>query len=149
MICERSGPPGFNFWTSVAPAFQSWFAIEYCLISSQWWILIYTLAVLIHWWVEVLHADRTSICVLTIAEPSVRLLQRKTGLRPRENCYWPFQSGAYAVVHFTYLCNWTYWVAGYYIFICRFYYCVLRVFYNICNELRHNLGWGCVNVKPV
>ena len=24
-----SGPPGFNCWTSVVPAFQSWFAVEY------------------------------------------------------------------------------------------------------------------------
>ena len=30
-----SGPPGFNCWTSVAPAFQNWFAFEYlsCFIS--------------------------------------------------------------------------------------------------------------------
>ena len=29
------GPPGFNCWTSVAPAFQSWFTVEYssCFIS--------------------------------------------------------------------------------------------------------------------
>ena len=35
MICLWSGPPGFNFWTSVAAAFQSWFAVEYssCFIS--------------------------------------------------------------------------------------------------------------------
>ena len=29
MICLWSGPPGFNCWTSVVPAFQSWFVVEY------------------------------------------------------------------------------------------------------------------------
>ena len=29
MICIWSGPSGFNCWSSVAPAFQSWFAVEY------------------------------------------------------------------------------------------------------------------------
>ena len=29
MICLWSGLPGFNCWTSVAPAFQSWFDVEY------------------------------------------------------------------------------------------------------------------------
>ena len=44
-------------------------------------ILIYMFAVLIHWWVEVLHAKRTtSMCIWTTAEPRMRLLQRKTGL---------------------------------------------------------------------
>ena len=35
MICLWSGPPGFNCWTSVAPAFQNWFAVEYssCFMS--------------------------------------------------------------------------------------------------------------------
>ena len=35
MICLWSDPPGFNCWTSVAPAFQSWFAVGYssCFIS--------------------------------------------------------------------------------------------------------------------
>ena len=34
------------------------------LVSSQWWILIYMFTVLIHWWVEVFHADRTTcMCV--------------------------------------------------------------------------------------
>ena len=35
MICLWSGPPRFNCWTSVAPAFQTWFAVEYssCFIS--------------------------------------------------------------------------------------------------------------------
>ena len=59
--------------------------LEFCwpkrLVSSQRWILIYMLAVLIHWWVDVLHADRTtSMCICTTAAPRVRLLQRKTSL---------------------------------------------------------------------
>ena len=84
MVCLWSGPSGFNWWTSVAPAFQSWFAVEYCLVSSQWRILIYMFAVLIHWWVQVLHADRiTSMCIWTTTKPMVRLLERKTGLSPK------------------------------------------------------------------
>ena len=35
MICLWSGPPGFNCWTSFAPVFRSWFAVENssCFIS--------------------------------------------------------------------------------------------------------------------
>ena len=35
MICLWLGPLGLNFWTSVAPALQSWFAVKYlsCFIS--------------------------------------------------------------------------------------------------------------------
>ena len=35
-----SGPPGFNCWTSVAPAFQSWFAVEYssCLMNLDLYV---------------------------------------------------------------------------------------------------------------
>ena len=35
IICFWSGRPGFNCWTSFAPAFQIWFAVEYssCFIS--------------------------------------------------------------------------------------------------------------------
>ena len=35
MISLWSGPPGFNFWTSVSLAFQSLYAVEYssCFIS--------------------------------------------------------------------------------------------------------------------
>ena len=66
------------------------------LVSSQWWILIYNVRCLIHWWAEILHADRTtSMCIWTTAEPSVRLLQRKTGLIH----YWPFQCDASVVVY--------------------------------------------------
>ena len=47
------------------------------LVSSQWWILIYMFAVLIHWWVEVLPTYRTtSMCIWTTAEPRVKLLLR-------------------------------------------------------------------------
>ena len=53
------------------------------LVSSQWWILMYMFAVLIHWWVKVLHVDRTmSMCIWTTSEPRVKLLQWKTGLTP-------------------------------------------------------------------
>ena len=46
--------------------------------------------ILIHWWVEVLLADRSSIW--TTAEPRVRLLlQCKTSLSPPVIYYWPFQ----------------------------------------------------------
>ena len=31
-----------------------------CCWVLVWWILIYKFAVLIHWWVEVIHADRTT-----------------------------------------------------------------------------------------
>ena len=63
-----------------------------CLVSSQWWILIYMFAVLIHWWVEVLHPDlTTSMCIWTTAESRMRLLQCKTGLSPPVIYYWPFQ----------------------------------------------------------
>ena len=88
---------GFNCWTSVAPAFQSWFAVEYssCFISVMNRILIYMFAVLIHLWINVLHADRTSsMCIWTTAEHRVRLLQRKTDLSrtpPPVIYYWPFQ----------------------------------------------------------
>ena len=37
MICLWSGPPGFNCWIPVAPAFQSWFAVQCssCFISAM------------------------------------------------------------------------------------------------------------------
>ena len=78
------------------------------LVSSQWWILIYMFAVLIHWWVEVLHADRTtSMCIWTTSEPRVRLLQRKTGLSPIPAViyYWPFQGDASVVVYSNCQCS--------------------------------------------
>ena len=54
------------------------------LVSSQWWILIKMIPVLIHWWEEVLHADRTmSICIWTTKEPRVSWLERKPGLGNR------------------------------------------------------------------
>ena len=47
---------------------------------------------------------------------------------------------------YTYWCNLL--VAGYYIFIRRIcYYCVLRVFYNICSEPQQNLGRGLLQRK--
>ena len=63
-------------------------------------------AVLIHWWVEVLLADRTtSMCIWTTTEPRVRLLQRKTGLRPRVIYYWSFQCDAYVLVYSNCQCS--------------------------------------------
>ena len=46
MICLWSSPPGFNCWTSIAPAFQNWLGVEYlsCFIS----VMMYMFAVLIH-----------------------------------------------------------------------------------------------------
>ena len=52
------------------------------LIDSELFHLIYMFAVLNHWWVEVLHTDRT----WTKTEPRVRLLERKTGLTPPPPC---------------------------------------------------------------
>ena len=42
------------------------------------------------------------LCVYEPHQNLVRLLQRKTSLSSSVNCYWPFQGGASAVVHFTY-----------------------------------------------
>ena len=62
------------------------FMVSTRLVSSQWWILILMFAVLNYWWVEVLHADRTtSMCIWTTSEPRVWLLQRKTCLSPTSN----------------------------------------------------------------
>ena len=33
MTVGKAGPPEFNCWTSVAPAFQTWFAVEYMYLS--------------------------------------------------------------------------------------------------------------------
>ena len=61
---------------------------------------------LIHWWVEILHADRTtSMCIWTTAEPRVRLLQRKTGLSRSVIYYWPFQGDASVVIYSNCQCS--------------------------------------------
>ena len=49
-------PPEFNCWTSVASVFQYW---SCCWVLSVLNLDLYV-AVLIHWWVEVLHANRTT-----------------------------------------------------------------------------------------
>ena len=70
------------------------------LVSSRRWILINMFAVSIHWWVEVLHADRTtSMCIWTTAEPRVRWLLRKTGLSLLVMYYWLFQGDVSVVVY--------------------------------------------------
>ena len=60
MLCLWSGPPGLNCRDSVSPAFQRWLLSTH-LASAQCWILICMFAVLMHWWVDVLHADRTTV----------------------------------------------------------------------------------------
>ena len=75
-------------------------------ILVLWWILVYMFDVLIHWWVEVLHADRTSMCIWTTAEPRVRLLQPKTGFNPTQVIYyWPFQGDASVLVYSNCQCS--------------------------------------------
>ena len=106
MICLWSGLPGFNCWTSVVPAFQSCLLLSTRLLSSQGLILIFMFAFLIHWWVEVLHADRTtSICIRTTTEPRARLLQRKTGLSPTIIYSWPFQGDASVMIYSNRQCS--------------------------------------------
>ena len=79
----------------------------FVLVSSHWWILIYMFVVLIHWWVEVLHADRTtSMCKWTTAETRVRLLQRKNSWSaPPVIYYWPFHGDASVVVYSNCQCS--------------------------------------------
>ena len=63
-------------------------------------------AFLIHWWVEVLHADRTtSICIRTTTELRARLLQRKTGLSSTIIYSWPFQGDASVVIYSNRQCS--------------------------------------------
>ena len=82
------------------------------LVSYQWWILIYMFAGLIHWYVEVLHADRTtSMCIWTTVEPRARLLQRKTGLSPPVIYYWPFQCDTSVVVYPNCQCSSALWLS--------------------------------------
>ena len=78
--------------------FQSWFAFKYSSCFESWLVCL-------HWWVEVLRADRTtSMCIWTTTEPRVRLLERKIGLNthtplPLVIYYRPFQSDASVVVY--------------------------------------------------
>ena len=94
----------------VAPAFQSWFAVEYpsCFISVMNPLYVRCFDSL---WVKVLHADRTtSMCIWTKAELIVRLLQRKTCLRPptlpppQVIYYWQFQGDASVVDYSNWQC---------------------------------------------
>ena len=90
--------PGFNCWTSVTQAFQSWFAVEYssCFIcdESRFICSLFRFIDL----VEVLHADRTTyMCIWNTTEPRARLLQRKTGLSPPVIYYWLSQGDASVV----------------------------------------------------
>ena len=102
-------------------------------------------AVLIHWWVEVLHADRTaSMCIWTTAEPRARLLKRKTGLSaPPTPVTITDRSKAVLLQWFILRIGVTKLIGGglLYIHSSYFYHCVLSVFYNICKEPLQNLGW--------
>ena len=80
VVCTKSYLPGSTVKLLLPQRFSVGLLLSTVLVSSQWWILIYMFAVLIHRWVEILHADRTSMCIWTIAEPWVRLLQHKTVL---------------------------------------------------------------------
>ena len=105
-INRKRSPTGVYCWNSVAPALQSWFAVQYssCFISVM--NLDLYVRVLIHWWVEVLHADRTtSMCLWTALESKVSLLQHKTGLRTPEIYYRPFQGDASVMVYSNCQCS--------------------------------------------
>ena len=120
------------------------------LVLSQWWFLIYMFPVLIHWWVEVLHADRTtSMCLWTTKEPRARLLQLKTGLSP--HLITADRSKAVLLLWLILLIGVTKLIGGGLLYIRSsfFYYCLFLVFYNICNEPQQNPGRGCCSVKPV
>ena len=69
--------------------------------SSQCWILIWMFAVFMHWWVEVLHADRTTfnLCLWTTAEPRARVVATSNWFKPPVIYYWPFQGGASVLVY--------------------------------------------------
>ena len=100
-----SSPSGLNCWTSVAPAFQSWFAVQY----STSFISVMNLDLYVRCFNlftdEVLHVDRNSMCIWTTAEPRVRLFQRKTGLSPTVIYNLPFQGDASVVVYSNCQCS--------------------------------------------
>ena len=83
------------------------------LVSSQWWILSYMFSGLIHWWVEVLHADRaTSMCIheqqqnLKWGCCSVKPVKAPTPSPPPAVIYyWPFQSDVSVVVYSNCQCS--------------------------------------------
>ena len=124
MICLWSGLPGFNFCTSAAPAFQSWFAVEYssCFISVM--NLIYMFAGLIHWSVEVLHEDRTtSMCIYEPQQNtgrgccSMKPVKAPLPIRPPPPpqytviYYWPSQCDASVVVCSDCQCSSALWLS--------------------------------------
>ena len=102
-----SGPPGFNCWASVAPMFHCWSCCWVVIFfSAQYWILICMFDVLVHWWEEVLHTNRTSsnVCLWTAAEPRARVVALSNQIKPPVIYYWPFQGGASIVVYSSYNC---------------------------------------------
>ena len=83
LLQSRTAHRGSTFGRLLLQRFRAGLLLSTHLVSSQWWLLISMFAVLIHWWVEVLHVDRTiSMCIWTSAEHRVWLLQRKTGSSP-------------------------------------------------------------------
>ena len=101
-------------WSSVGLCCSSVSEMVCCWVL----VLIYMYAALIHWWVEVLHADRTTaMCIWTTAEPRVRLLQRKNWFNPPPPhthtlppviliyYYLPFLCDASIVVYSIYQCS--------------------------------------------
>ena len=80
MICLWSGPPGFNCLTSVAPAFQSWFAVEY----SSCFISVMNLDLYVRCFDSLLSRDPSHRLnnLYVYMNPRMRLMQRKTGLSP-------------------------------------------------------------------
>ena len=119
------------------------------LVSSHWWFLIYMFSVWIHWWIDVLHADRTtSMCIWTTEEHRATLLQLKTCLSPQ--LITADRSKAVLLLWLILLIGVTKLIGGgLYIHLQICYYCMLRVFYNICNEPQPNPGRGCCSVKTV
>ena len=57
-------------------------------------------AVLVHWWVKVLHADRKTfnVCLWTTAEPGARVARAWNRFKPPVVYYWPFRGGASVLV---------------------------------------------------
>ena len=107
--CHWSGPPGSNCSAFVASTFHCLvLLLSTHLVSSQYWILICTFADLMHWWVEVLHADRTTlnVCMWTAAEPRARAVATSNPFKPPPPStptqviyYWPFQGGVPSAVY--------------------------------------------------
>ena len=80
VLVRLTGVHLFDFCcSSVSQLVCCWVLVLFHLSDESWFMF----AVLIHGWVDVLHADRTtSMCIWTTAGTRVRLLQRKPGFSP-------------------------------------------------------------------